>query len=62
MGGDWWSTASGTTAAGGFGALATNLEFTQVSADGDGSPYGFAIRITGAAEFFVDGTWAYTAP
>ena len=53
------ATATNTTAGFGYAALSTGGSAT---ATGDGSSYGFAIRVDGAANWFADGTWAYTAP
>jgi hypothetical protein len=51
--------AMGTSAGAGYGALAT---FSDSVATGDGSPYGFAVRVFGSQLFRITGTWAYQAP
>jgi hypothetical protein len=51
--------AAGTVSGLGYGALAT---FSDSVATGDGSPYGFAVKVFGTQYFRITGTWAYQAP
>ena len=45
----------------GIGAL-SDASTNEDTATGDGSPYGFMIKISGSPVFTANGTWAYTAP
>ena len=54
------AAATGTLSANGLGARAAGT--SSGNSTGDGSPYGFAVYVTGGANFFIDGTWAYRAP